>query len=86
MIEVKTESKADPAAMLKKPTQSTENSPTVPPPRKASPACAKVLTARSPALLINSLLNIFIRPFCISVLAVLPRCADRVSRRNNRDK
>jgi len=38
MIEVSTESSADPSAMLKKPNQSTENSPTVPPPKKASPA------------------------------------------------
>jgi len=38
MIEVSTDSSADPSAMLKKPTQSTANSPTVPPPKKATPA------------------------------------------------
>ena len=83
MIEVKTESKAEPNAMLKKPTQSTANSPTVPPPRKATPACAKVLTARSPALLINSLLNISVIPILIVVSSVLPRCTYSVSRSDN---
>jgi len=83
MMEVKTDSKAEPNAMLKKPTQSTEKSPTVPPPRKASPACAKVLTARSPALLINSLLNISISPILIVVSSVLPRCTNSVRRRND---
>jgi hypothetical protein len=41
------------------------------------------LTARSPALLINSLLNISISPILIVVSSVLPRCTYSVRRRDN---
>jgi hypothetical protein len=76
-------SKPLPRETLTRDAQSIVKRPIEPVPKNASDAWATVFIARSDAYCQKSKLNIFIRPFCISVLAVLPRCTDRVGSRNN---
>jgi hypothetical protein len=76
-------SKPLPRETLTKDAQSIVKRPIEPVPKNASEAWATVFIARSEAYCQKSKLNIFVRPFLVSVLTVLPRCTYCVGSRNN---